>query len=454
MNLSEIETTRQLKKIISASIIGTALEWYDFFLYGLAAALIFGPRFFPGLGAFGGMVASFATFAIGFVVRPWGGVFFGMLGDRLGRKKVLVMTLLLMGLATTFIGLVPDASSIGWLAPVLLVLLRLLQGFGAGAEFGGAVLMCAETAPKRKRGYFASLPQIGVALGGLASSGAFALCQSLTTDAQFLSWGWRIPFVLSSVAVVVGLWIRLRVVESPVFEKLKDEGSKAEHPLREVLQTHRKSLLTAIGCRFADNGVVYVYQTVVLAYAVNHLHKPKGMFLTALAVESAIAIIAIPAFGALSDRIGRRTTYLIGAIFSAVMVFPFFEVLQRGPDWMIIAALVLTLAIGKEMMSAPQASYFAELFDARVRYTGFASAREVTAILGGVLPMVGASLLAWADGSYWPVAVLLVAMILVTVTALYYGPETKDRDMDVDMFSDNAAKTGEQQAVQPRRVAV
>lgn len=435
MSLSEHDAVQHLRKITSASIIGTALEWYDYYLYGLASALIFGPLFFPGLGTFGGTVASFATFAVGFIVRPFGGVFFGILGDRMGRKKVLIITLVTMGIATTLIGLVPDAKTIGWGAPVLLVVLRLVQGFGAGAEFGGAVLMCAETAPKKRRGFFSSLPQIGVAIGGLAASGAFALVEATVSPAAFLEWGWRIPFVFSIVAVLVGLYIRLRVVETPVFEKLKAQGGKVEHPLREVARTHRRSFWVAIGARFADNGVAYVYQTVVLAYAVNHLHKPKSLFLIAVTISSAISIFATPVYGAMSDRLGRRPVYFMGALFSALIVFPFFEILQRGPSWAIVAALVLALAVGKEMMSAPQASLFAELFDSRVRYTGFASARELTAIIGGLVPVAGAALIAWAGGAYWPVAVLLVGMLIITMVALHYAPETRDRDMDVDMFT-------------------
>ena len=433
--LSDAEKEAQLRKISAASIIGTALEWYDYYLYGLASALIFGPMFFPGLGTYGGTLASFATFAVGFIVRPFGGVFFGTLGDRWGRKTVLVITLLLMGLATTAIGLVPDAKTIGWMAPVLLVMLRLIQGFGAGAEFGGAVIMCAETAPKKKRGFYSSLPQIGVALGGLAASGAFALTANLTSQEDFLTWGWRIPFLISVAAVLVGLYIRLRVVETPVFERLKKQGGSAEKPLNEVMRTHKKSLWVAIGARFADNGVAYIYQTAVIAYAVHQLGKDKGLFLTGVAIASAIAVFATPFYGHLSDRFGRRPVYMFGAIFSALMVFPFFEILQNGPDWMIVIALILALAVGKEMMSAPQASMFAELFDARVRYTGFGLAREVTAIIGGLAPLIGSALIAAAGGAYWPVAVMLVAMIGVTIVALCFAPETKDRDMDVDMFS-------------------
>jgi MFS family permease len=295
--------------------------------------------------------------------------------------------------------------------------------------------MCAETAPKTRRGFFSSLPQIGVAIGALGASGAFALVESQMPHEAFLSWGWRIPFLLSIVAVAIGLYIRLRVVETPVFEKLQREGAVEEHPLRDVIRTHQRSLLVVIGARFADNGVAYVYQTVVLAYAVNYLHRQQSLFLIGVTIFSAIAIFAVPAYGALSDRWGRRPVYLAGAIFSALIVVPFFEILRRGPDWLVVAALVAALAVGKEKMSAPQASFFAELFDARVRYTGFATAREFTAIIGGVVPIVSASLIGWVDGAYWPVAALLIAMICITIITLLYAPETRRRDMDIDMFS-------------------
>jgi MFS family permease len=433
--LGDLELADQLKKMASASIIGTALEWYDYYLYGLASALIFGPLFFPSLGTFAGTVAAFATFAAGFFIRPFGGLFLGVLGDKLGRKKVLVLTLLLMGTATTLIGLVPSAKTIGWLAPMLLILLRLVQGFGAGAEFGGAVLMCAETAPKKQRGFFSSLPQVGVAIGALASSGVFALVESQMSHDAFLAWGWRIPFLLSIIAVAIGLYIRLRVIETPVFEKLKGQGALEAHPLKDAIRTHKRSFLVVIGCRFADNGVAYVYQTVVLAYAVNYLHKQQSLFLIGVTIFSAIAIFATPIYGALSDYWGRKPVYLAGAIFSALVVVPFFEILERGPDWLIVAALVAVLAIGKEMMSAPQASFFSELFDSRVRYTGVSTAREFTAIIGGTVPIVSAMLIGWADGAYWPVAALLIAMICVTIVTLLWAPETQGRDMEVDMFS-------------------
>jgi MHS family shikimate/dehydroshikimate transporter-like MFS transporter len=440
---TDAQRTQQLKKITAASVIGTALEWYDYYIYGLAAALVFKTVFFPGLGTVGGTLAAFATFAVGFLARPLGGIVFGALGDRVGRKRVLVITLLLMGTATTLIGVIPDAGAIGWLAPLLLVVLRLIQGFGAGAEFGGAVLMCAETAPKQRRGFFSSLPQIGVALGGLASTGVWALTSSLMSKQEFVAYGWRIPFLLSIVAVLIGLYIRLRVVETPVFEKLKAEGGRSDKPVRDVFRTHPRNMLVAMGTRFADNGVAYVYQTFVLAYAIDYLHNntDQNLLVVGIGIASGLSLFSVPGWGALSDRIGRRTVYLIGAVFSLLFVFPFFGIISLDgvPSWLVIVAIVLALSIGKDMMSAAQAAYFAELFDARVRYTGFATARELTSIIGGVIPLVAAWLVGMAGGSYWPAATLLCALIAITIVALLFGPETKDRDMDVDLFSDPRA---------------
>lgn len=426
-------------RLAAATGVGTALQYYNYLLYGLAAALVFPEVFFPSLGAVAGTVASFATFAVGFVVRPLGGVIFGIMGDRLGRKAVLVATLLLIGISSALIGVVPSAASIGAVAPILLVACRLAQGLGFGAEVASAMVVCAETAPKRRRGLYATLPQIGVALGGLGATAAWTVARAMTGDA-FVVWGWRIPFACSILVVVVGLVIRLRMAETPVFRELRATGMRSQHPFRTVLRTHRRSFAVALGARFADNGLASVYQTFALAYAADYLtSRTPGLedtLVIGIAVASAVSIVTLPAFGALSDRIGRRPLFAAGAIFSMLWAFPFFAIISgdQVPGWAAIGALVVALGIGKPMSTAPQIAYLTELFDASVRSTGLTVSRELPAIVGGWIPLAATVLVARASGAYWPAALLVIGFCGVAVIALLFGPETRQRDMDIDQF--------------------
>lgn len=429
----------EFARLAATTGLGTALQYYSYSLYGLAAALIFPELFFPGLGPVAGTVASFATFAVGFVIRPLGGFIFGIMGDRLGRKAVLVTTLLLIGISSALIGFVPSAASIGAAAPILLVACRLAQGLGFGAEVAGAMVVAAESAPKRLRGLYATLPQIGVAVGGLGATAAWTVART-TTGAEFVTWGWRVPFVGSLLVVVVGLVIRLRMKETPVFRELRAAGTTSRHPFRTVLRTHRRSLAVALGARFADNGLAYVYQTFALAYAADYLAaRTPGLedtLVVGLAVAAAVSVVALPAFGALSDRVGRRPVFLAGAVFSMLWAFPFFDIISRDqvPPWLAILALVVALGIGKPMSTAPQIAYLTELFDASVRSTGLTVARELPAIVGGWIPLIATVLVARAGGAYWPAALLVVGFCGVAAVALLFGPETRQRDMDVDEF--------------------
>jgi MFS transporter, MHS family, shikimate and dehydroshikimate transport protein len=306
-----------LWQVIGASAIGTIMEWYDFFLYAAAAALVFPALFFPESEPLTGTLLAFGTYALGFFVRPVGGIIFGNLGDKIGRKTILIITLLLMGIATTLIGVLPTFNQLGLWAAILLLVLRILQGLGAGAEFGGAVIMAAEYSPQSKRGLYASLPCTGVAIGLLLSSGVFALFSSLPEE-QFLAWGWRIPFLLSIVVVAVGLYIRLRILETPVFSQVKETNTEVGMPIVEVVRSQPRNLLVAIGARFSENGNAYIIQTFTLTYVATQLGMSDNVALTGVLIAAAIGIFTIPLFGALSDRVGRRPVYMFGSAFLAL----------------------------------------------------------------------------------------------------------------------------------------
>lgn len=417
-----------VKEVTLASIVGTVIEWYDFFIYAAAAAVVFNKLFFPESEPLTGTLLAFGTYALGFFARPVGGIVFGNYGDKIGRKAMLVVTLLLMGLATTLMGFLPTFASVGYLAPALLLLLRILQGLGAGAEFGGAVVMAAEYSPRGRRGLYASLPCTGVAIGLLLSSGIFALFSSLPEE-QFLAWGWRIPFLLSIVIVGVGLYIRLRVMETPVFSRVKETDTEVRLPIVEVARTQPKNLLVAIGARFSENGNSYLIQTFALTYVATQLGMSDNVALTGVLISSALGIFTIPLFGALSDRVGRKPVYMAGSVFLLLFAFPFFWMLNTAIPAVIWLAIVLANTVGVYAMFSPQAAYFSELFDTRVRYSGIALAREISApFAGGIAPFIATFLLS-RSGTYWPIALYMVVLAAITIVALYFGPETFRREI-------------------------
>lgn len=418
-----------ITQVAIASFIGTAIEWYDFFLYGTAAALIFNKLFFPTFDPLSGTLAAFGTYAVGFIARPLGGIVFGHYGDKIGRKTMLSLTLLLMGIATFCIGLLPTYGTIGAWAPALLILLRLLQGFGVGGEWGGAVLMAVEHAPIGKRGFYGSWPQVGVPAGLLLSTSVFSYVSTLPED-QLLSWGWRVPFLLSLLLVGVGLFIRLRIAETPAFTQVQESGTIVRIPLLDAIRSHPRNILLAMGARLAENGVFYIYSVFVLVYVTEQLKLPRSMALNGVLLATVGELMSIPAFGALSDRIGRRPVYMGGAAFSALFAFPFFWMIDTQHPALLWFAIVLGLAIGHGAMYGPQASFFSELFGARVRYSGASLGYQLASVFaGGLSPLIATSLLQWSHGKPWPIAVYMIVMAVITLVSVYLAAETWQEDL-------------------------
>jgi len=412
-----------IRQVSVASLVGTALEWYDYFLFGTAAALIFNGLFFPEQDPLTGTLLAFATFGVGFGARPIGGLVFGHYGDKIGRKTMLVITLVIMGVATCAIGLLPTYAQIGIWAPILLVVLRLVQGFGVGGEWGGAVLMAVEHAPAGKRGYYGSWPQMGVPAGLVLSTVVFTIFQAMPEE-QFLAWGWRIPFLLSVVLVAVGLYVRLRLMESPAFQEVDDTDTEAQMPIVEVFRTYPRNILIAMGARVGDNMLFYIFSVFALTYVTEELGLPESTALIGVMIGATIEFFLIPFFGALSDRIGRRPVYMGGAIFCMLFAFPYFWLLNTEAPALIWLAISLSLFVGHAAMYAPQASFLSELFGTRVRYSGASIGYQLAPIVGGgIAPFIAVALLAWT-GSYWPIAVYMIGMAAISFVNVSPATET------------------------------
>jgi len=416
--------------------VGSALEWYDFFIYGAASALVFGPLFFPGYNPTLGVLASFATFAVGFLARPFGGLFFGHFGDRWGRKPVLVATLLLVGGSTFLIGLLPTYAQVGIWAPVLLLVLRLLQGFGAGAEYGGAVVMAVEFAPPGKRGLYGAFAPMGTTAGNALAGGVFYLVTQLAGP-HLLTWGWRIPFLVSILLMALGLYIRSKVSETPVFLAAKARRPPLKLPAIEALRRNPRNFFVVVGARLAENALGYLYPVFGLNYLINNLHVAQSVALTGVILGNIALVIGLVCFARLSDRIGRRPVYIFGALFSAACAFPFFLLVGTREPALIWLAFIVEMGIGSGAMFGPQAVYFAELFGPRLRYSGFAFARELGSIIaGGPAPLIAATLVAWMAGAPWGVACYVVLLSLITAFAVWCGPETYRSDPTADDVED------------------
>jgi metabolite-proton symporter len=412
-----------LGKVVAASLVGTAIEWYDFFLYGTAAALVFNRLFFPAADPLVGTMLAFGTYALGFIARPIGGVVFGHFGDRVGRKRLLMLSLVLMGVATFAIGLLPTYAQIGVWAPILLVVLRLVQGFAVGGEWGGAVLLVAEHSPPERRGFWASWPQVGVPIGNLLAAGLLALMAHVQNEADFLAWGWRVPFLLSIVLIAIGYWVRVSVDETPVFRTaVRTERA----PALEVVRHHRRPLLIGIGLRFADNVSYYVITAFSITYMTEVVRLPRALALEAVLVGCVAQAVALPLFAALSDRVGRRPLYAFGAATVGLWGFVFFPLLDSGATAAVLTAFVVALVLHAAMYG-PQAAFIAELFPTPVRYSGASIAYQVTSIFAGSLAPIIALALLRRTGSSTPIAIYVALMCSISVAAAIAARETKRR---------------------------
>jgi MFS transporter, MHS family, shikimate and dehydroshikimate transport protein len=415
--------TTEIKRVVVSSVIGTAVEWYDFLVYGTATALVFNKLFFPLSDPALGIIAAFGTYAVGFLARPFGAAIFGHFGDRLGRKAMLAMTIIIMGLGTFLIGLLPTYDQIGIAAPILLVLLRLLQGIGIGGEWGGAVLMVVENAPVRNRGLLGSMVQVGWPIGNLAAIGIFAAL-SQVPDSDFLAWAWRIPFLISIVLAGVGLYIRLQLAETPVFREIEAKNEVASLPLVEILTRHRRSFFTAVGLKLSEVTYAIIVGVFAISYVTGHLAMPRSVIINAVLLSAVVALLIIPVFGWLSDRIGRKTMFYASSLFGMAFAFPLFWLLDTKDPVIITLTVVTAITLGQMVGFSVGAPLYSELFAARLRYSGASLGFQVGAAIGGLTPFAAATFMAWTGGATWPISIYLIVVGFITFIATMAAPET------------------------------
>jgi MHS family shikimate/dehydroshikimate transporter-like MFS transporter len=417
---------RSRRLVTLASLIGTTVEWYDFFLYGTITGLVFNKLFFPANDPFVSTMLAYTVYAVGFVTRPVGGVIFGHFGDRIGRKPLLVLTLLIMGIATFCVGLLPTYAQIGVAAPLLLLLLRLLQGIGLGGEWGGAVLMSFEYAPREKRGLYACIPQVGLAIGLSLATAMVAGLTYFLTDEAFLAWGWRVAFLLSIVLVVIGLFVRLRILETPEFARIKDAQKIAHAPITEVFRDYRKNVLLGWGARYIDGVVFNVYVVFTIAYLVGTLHYDKTSVLVSISIAALVLIFTIPVAAIWSDRAGRRKVYGWSALACGIVAFPMFWVMHYSGS-VVLAGLAIIFAFGfvYAPVYGPEAALFCELFDTRVRYTGISAVYQISGIVSSsITPLVATALLHYGNGTPWWIATYIFVVGIISAVSTYYMRRT------------------------------
>lgn len=424
---------KAMRRVVMGSFAGALLEWYDFFIFGTAAGLVFAPLFYPGNDPFIGIIAAFATFGVGFLTRPLGGIVFGHFGDKVGRKITLIWTLGIVGTSTFLIGFIPTYNDIGIWAPLLLMALRLIQGFGLGGEYGGAALMTIESAPQAKRGFLGSLPQTAASVGIMLATGVFALCNHFLTQEQFLSWGWRIPFWLSAVMLIVGMFIRLHTEETLDFKQRQQvkTDKKAPPPLIELFRKHPRNIFLALGARLAESVSSNIINAFGIVYISTQLALSRDIPLTGMLIASAIGILCCPLMGWLSDRVGQRKIYLFGAGFCVLFAFPFFLLLGTKSVLIIWCSMIVGYNLGPTMMFAVQPTLFSRMFGTQVRYTGLSFAYQFSAILGGMSPLIASSLLALGKGEPWYVASFLLVISIISFVCVWLidGQQEKEKQV-------------------------
>ncbi|WP_017589344.1 MFS transporter [Nocardiopsis ganjiahuensis] len=406
------------RRVLFGSLSGSAIEWFDFFLYATAAALIFDKQFFPNDDPVISLMLSYLTLSLTFFIRPFGGIVFSHIGDRIGRKKTLVITLSLMGGATVAIGLLPNYDQVGILAPVLLILCRVVQGLAIGGEWGGALLLAYEYAPEGRRGFFGSVPQTGITIGMLMSTVAFGLV-SMLPQGSFEAWGWRIPFIASVVLVFVGLWTRKGLAETPAFREAKESGNVAKLPIKDTLRDHWRSVLVAVGAKVVETAPFYIFATFVVSYATGTLDVQQSVVLNAVSAGALVSTCGILLMGSLSDRLGRPKVYLGGTVLIALFAAPFFMLLDLQMSWAVYAAVVIALGVAWPPVTATLGTLTSEIFTTRVRYTGVTLGYQIGAALaGGTAPLLATWLLARFDGAWWPIATYLVILAVISFSAV------------------------------------
>ena len=436
MERTEQDTPSQMTPVILSSMLGTAIEWYDFFLYGTMASLVFPKLFFPETNAVVGTLLSFVTFLVGFIARPFGGAIFGHLGDRIGRKSTLIATLLLMGLSTLIIGFMPGYATIGIAAPIILSFLRLCQGLGVGGEWGGSVLLALEYGHRRNRGFWASWPQMGVPVGLIASTIVVNIVQA-ATGANFgtEAWnaGWRIPFFLSALLIIVGLYIRLRILETPLFAEIQAEKREAKAPVLDVIVHNWQEIILTAAARFVEQAPFYLFATFVLVYGVDHLGLNKQLLLAGTYIAAIVELFTIPTFSILSDRFGRRNWYLIGCLIMLAFAFPYFLLLNSRIPVLVIIGIVLSLALCHAWVYGPQAALIAEHFPTRLRYSGASIGYQLAApFAGGLAPIIALALLQNSGGSSVPISVYLIILAAFSFVAVLGLRELSRADISKD----------------------
>jgi metabolite-proton symporter len=421
MTTATVSATTMRRRVAVSSLLGTTIEWYDYFIYGAAAALVFAPQFFPTASPLAGTLASFATFAVGFIARPIGGLVFGHFGDRVGRKSMLVLSMLLMGGGTVLIGLLPNYDTIGVAAPVLLVLLRIVQGFGVGGEWGGAVLMAIEHAPRQRRTLYGSIAQMGLPLGIVVSNLAFLILLAVSSPQSFAAWGWRIPFLLSAVLIVVGFAVRMQITESPAFEQVKARGEVVRTPLVRLVTEHVRPLAVASLASIAAPALGYLVLVYVLSYGTTVLGVPRTTMLWLIVGGGVVWFLMIWLAAMAAERFGGRAVFLFGAALSTAWAFPFFALLDTADTGAIFVAIAVA-ATAVAFMAGPQAALVAGMFPPPVRYSGASSAYQLGSVLGGALAPLIATALYASSGTSVPIAVYMAVLGAVSIGAILLVP--------------------------------